>query len=75
MNQNFEEIFAKSTSDILGVKQVDHKKLAELIVQECASLIYKHAESLDTYKFTDKANTAKTCGGMLLEHFGLKEKK
>ena len=44
------------------------------LVKECSDLMYSHAHSLDQYRFTDKANTAKTCGGMVLEHFGLKEK-
>ena len=48
---------------------------ASELVKECADMMYSHAHSLEQYNFTDKANTAKSCGGMVLEHFGLKEKK
>ena len=73
MNKHIAELLEESTSDILGCVQVNQLQFAELIVRRCADIIYAHAESLEKYKFTDKANTAKSCGGMVLEHFGLKE--
>lgn len=49
-------------------------KLAELIVLECVSLLKLHARGLKSHGFEDKANTANTSAGILLEHFGLKDK-
>jgi hypothetical protein len=38
MNERIQELLKESTYDILGVKQVDHNKFAELIVRECAGV-------------------------------------
>lgn len=35
MNPRIRELLDKATCDILGVKQVDQKQFAELIIREC----------------------------------------
>jgi hypothetical protein len=35
MNDRFKELLKTSTNDIMGVKVVDQKKFAELIIREC----------------------------------------
>ena len=49
------------------------EQFADELVRSCAKLIESHADSLSAYKFNDKASTAKTCAGIILEHFGLKD--
>ena len=39
MNERIEQLMNQSTEDILGVKIVDHKKFAELIVKVCIDKI------------------------------------
>jgi hypothetical protein len=46
MNEKIKELLDESTYDVLGVKQVDQQKFAELIIEECASLF--------TLQFTDE---------------------
>ena len=38
MNERIQELAKQSTDDILGVKILDQKKFAQLIVQECADI-------------------------------------
>jgi hypothetical protein len=48
MNNKIEELLKESTHDIMGVKQVDQKQFAELIIKECASVAHfvkEHAAS------------------------------
>ena len=39
MNEIVKKLLEESTYDVLGVKQVDQKKFAELIVQECVNVL------------------------------------
>jgi hypothetical protein len=39
MNEHIEELLKQSTYDVLGVKQVDQKKFAELIIRECIQAV------------------------------------
>ena len=45
---------------------------ARKIVEACSDLCLAHAASMEKYKFIEKARTANTCSGILLEHFKLK---
>jgi hypothetical protein len=38
MNSRIEQLALQATDDILGVKVLDKKKFAELIVQECMTI-------------------------------------
>ena len=38
MNEQYQKLLKESTYDVLGVKQVDQKQFAELIVRECLRL-------------------------------------
>lgn len=49
--------------------------ICEAVVAECVELINAHAQNMDKYNFEDKARTAHTCTGIILEHFDMKEKK
>ena len=49
MNERIKELLDKATYDVLGVKQVDQKKFAELIVQECASKVTRN-EALNIFE-------------------------
>lgn len=61
----------ESSSELYTANQME--ELANRVVIECAALLYKHADALTSYKFTDRAYTANSCAGMILEHFGLKD--
>lgn len=50
-------------------------QLAKEIVLCCKDIILAHADQLSAYHFVEKANTADSCAGMILEHFGYKEIK
>ncbi len=39
MNELIQDLAKKSTDDILGVKMLDQKKFAELIIQECMNVL------------------------------------
>lgn len=49
--------------------------ICESVVKACVELIDAHAQNMETYKFNDKAATARTCSGMILEYFDMKDKK
>lgn len=49
--------------------------ICESVVNSCVELITAHATNMEAYNFTDKANTAHTCAGMILEYFDMKDKK
>ena len=59
MNQRIKELLDKSTYDVLGVKQVDQKQFAELIIRECALVVHK--------------TTGPRSALNVLEHFGVEE--
>ena len=49
MNEIIEKLLKESTYEILGVKQVDQKKFAELIIAECTGLLFDESERLYAY--------------------------
>jgi hypothetical protein len=60
MNYRIKELLDASTYDVLGVKQVDQKKFADLIVRECAEIADCHWRN--------------ACPGVYVkEHFGVEE--
>jgi hypothetical protein len=62
MNERIQQLLKESTYDILGVKQVDQNKFAELIVEECASLF--------PLQFTDE-QYQRRIDKTIRKHFGL----
>jgi len=42
MNERIQQLLKESTYDVLGVKQIDQEKFAELIVRECIDKIETH---------------------------------
>lgn len=52
----------------------DLYEIAEVIARECAELINAHAQNMEKYNFEEKARTARSCAGMILEHFNMKGK-
>jgi len=65
MNNRIEEILKQSTHDTMGVKQVDQKQFAELIVRECAKI------ADDGFGSTNFGNGIS--GAQVLKHFGVEE--
>lgn len=67
MNDIINELLAKATYDVLGVKQVDQKLFAKLIVLECANLVegfeLSQEIALDEYMDFEAKE-------VLMEHFG-----
>lgn len=63
MNKRIDEIVRQATEDILGVKILDKKKFAELIVGECAATVenFYQEDQLD-------CRSART---EILDHFGI----
>jgi hypothetical protein len=68
MNDVIEKLLKESTYNILGVPQVDQKKFAQLIVQECA----KVCDDIDT-EYGGEDVLATWCAGAIKKHFGVKE--
>jgi hypothetical protein len=57
MNERYKELAKQATDDILGVKVLDQKKFAELIVLECAEIAKHNVMNISTYadaEFVDK---------------------
>ena len=48
MNIQIQKLLDQATYNVLGVKQIDQKQFAELLVKECASIAGK-AEYSDTW--------------------------
>lgn len=65
MNERIKELLSKSTYEVMGVKQVDQKQFAELIVRECAKIA---DDGCGSACFGLGIN-----GAMLKEHFGVEE--
>ena len=57
MNERIRELLKQSTYDVLGVKQVDQQRFAELIVEECMSNLHLNG-------YDDAMNQVK-------QHFGV----
>lgn len=78
MNKHFREVIKHSAlvknkhSNNYELTDEDITQLVRTVVQECSDLIKSHAKSLEAYNFKDKATTALTCSGIILEHFDIK---
>lgn len=59
MNENLQSLLEQATYEILGVKQVDQKKFAALIIRQCANIA--------------QAGTAVAVANVIKEHFGVDE--
>jgi hypothetical protein len=57
MNERIQELINQATDDILGVKVLDKRMFAELIVKECARI----AETAEPYQSSD----------LIKKHFGV----
>ena len=66
MNDVIEKLLKESTYNILGVPQVDQKKFAQLIVQECAKI----CDDIDT-EYGGEDVLATWCAVAIKEHFGV----
>lgn len=74
MKQPFQTIIDElgyQTNITLLEEQLEN--ICESVVKECVELINAHAKNMEAYNFTDKANTAHTCAGMILEYFDMKD--
>jgi hypothetical protein len=48
MNEDIvKKLIKQATEDVLGVKQVDQRLYADLVVKECADWVVDNAESMD----------------------------
>ena len=59
MNERIKDLIDQATDDILGVKVLDKRMYAELIVKECARI----AETAEPYQSSD----------LIKKHFGVEE--
>jgi hypothetical protein len=46
MNNRIEELLKQSTYDVLGVKQVDQKQFAQLLILECGKIADSSREGM-----------------------------
>ena len=69
MNDVIEKLLKESTYNILGVPQVDQKKFAQLIVQECIDIASQEDFDVMMKEGYPCSQTAKK----IREHFGVKE--
>ena len=49
MNERIQQLLAQSTYEIMGVKQVDQKQFAELIILECIDIISPYAVRMENF--------------------------
>jgi hypothetical protein len=60
MNERIQQLLKESTYDVLGVKQIDQKQFAELLISECG-------------KIADSSREGMVFPSVLMkEHFGVK---
>ena len=69
MNDVIEKLLKESTYNILGVPQVDQKKFAQLIVQECIDIASQEDFDVMMREGYPCSQTAKK----IREHFGVEE--
>jgi len=67
MNERIQQLLDQSTWNILGVNQVDHKKFAELIVEECVAQCWTVSES------ESRGSVVNECSKRIRKHFGVEE--
>jgi hypothetical protein len=73
MNERIKELLTKSTYEILGVKQVDQKQFAELIVADCLTTIIKESKWYWDKDEFESANAIQNAARRVREHFGVEE--
>jgi hypothetical protein len=66
MNNRIEELLKQSTYDVLGVKQVDQKQFAELIVRECMSVADLPKNPSGQWDYLESSE-------VIAKHFGVDE--
>lgn len=76
MNEKITELLKTATDNVLGVPIVNHKKFAELIVQECAKAAYKYTDDSKNYEHYDDVGWDCLPGDLqshIKEHFGVEQ--
>lgn len=74
MNERVQDILKQATDDILGVKVVDQKKFAELIVRECGKVVYNYTNKTETHVLYNEIGWECLPGDLesqIEEHFGV----
>ena len=72
MNKNFKRLIDKLGLQVnITLLEEQLELYSQEIVNECVTLLDAHAQNMEKYNFNDKAKTAHSCSGILLEHFGL----
>jgi hypothetical protein len=68
MNEQIENLARQATEDCMGVKSINHKKFAELIIQECVKIAMSEmvtADELETEEPDERAYLLGNNGGIL----------
>ena len=72
MNERIQELAKQSTDDFLGVKILDQKKFAQLIVQECADISKQSQWSEAKGEYYEGFNEAMIyVSNKIKQHFGV----
>lgn len=77
MNEKVKELLTQATYDVLGVKQVDQEKFADLIVRDCLKQIYGRTKiSFPEHSWSDKEigfnEGVDAAYKQVKKHFGIK---
>ena len=67
MNEHTQKLLEQATYYILGVRLVDQKKFAELIVEECIAQCWAVSE------LESKGYVVSECSKKIRKHFGVEE--
>jgi hypothetical protein len=68
MKDKLQEFLKSSTWEVLGVPEVDHRQLFELIIRDCAEYIDNHLQ------IDQQGHVTSTCTGRdLLKHYGINQ--
>jgi hypothetical protein len=75
MNERIQELINQATDDILGVKVLDKRMFAELIVKECAQIaVFKDSGTVATADVAGHMAAGRSIAARLIrEHFGVAE--
>jgi hypothetical protein len=75
MNQRIQELIDQATDDILGVKVLDKRMFAELIVKECAQIaVFKDSGTVATADVAGHMAAGRSIAARLIkQHFGVEE--
>lgn len=72
MNEQFQKLLKEATYDVLGVKQVDQKQFAKLIINECIKVVHQQDRIPKEFFYPKGADIHELA---IKQHFGIQDEQ